>query len=175
MPSSPSHPHQPAAGPWAAGSVVDAVVLGKAIGLGASFVIGGGLLVWLGGLLPEGAPYYVALGGAAALLAGVGAVWLHGRFLDKAASAPFARDGRLMANRVRSLLAAAFGVKIVVLVIGALGLRQSGVKFAELAAFCVTFAAASLVCQLATAFYLARAMNQRRSSAPPSSASSPNS
>jgi len=154
------YPNQPAAP--VAGTVVDGAVLGKAIGRGAAFVVAIATAVWATGVLPEGTPYYVALGTAAALLAGMAAVWLHGRLLDKNASVPFASDGRLMASRVRSLLAAAFGVKLAVLVIGVVALRQSGVKFAELAAFCVTFAAASLVCQLATAFSLSRAIGRHR-------------
>jgi hypothetical protein len=142
-------------------------VLGKAIGKASLCVVAAAALVWATGLLPEGTPYYVALGTAAALLAGMAAVWLHGRLLDRNASLPFASDGRLMASRVRSLLAAAFGVKLVVLVLGVVALHQSGVKFAELAAFCITFAAASLVCQLATAFSLSRAIGRRSAPIPP--------
>jgi len=166
MPSVQPCPTQPAAA--APGAVVDAAVLGKALACGGAFVAAGAVVAWATGLVPGGALDHVALGATAALVACAGAVWLHGRFLDPRASAPFARDGRLMAGRVQSLLAAAFGVKLAVLVLGVLALRQGGAKFAEVATFCVTFAAAALVCQLATAFWLSRAISRRSAEAPPS-------
>jgi hypothetical protein len=76
-----------------------------------------------------------------------------------------------MAGRVQGLLAAAFGVKLAVLVIVVLYLQrllpaaEPDAKFAATAAFCIAFAAASLVCQLATAGYLARALGRRPTAA----------
>ena len=142
-------------------TVVDGLVLGRALAFGIGVTLVSGALVWAAGLLPAGTTGYVALGGGAALLSVVIAAWLHGRFLDPRATAPFAGDGRLMAGRLQSLLAAAFGVKLAALVVGVLTLRQSGAKFAELGAFCIAFAGVALVCQSATAGYLARVMNRR--------------
>jgi hypothetical protein len=66
-----------------------------------------------------------------------------------------------MAGRLQSLLAAAFGVKLAVLTIGVFSLRQSGAKFEETTTFAVTFAGGALLCQLATAAFLARALRHR--------------
>jgi hypothetical protein len=111
-------------------------------------------------LSTEALPYF-GLGVGAAVFAAMFALWLHGRFLDPRAAAPFASDGKLMASRLQSLLAAAFAVKPAVVVIGVLALRQSGVKFDDMAVFAVTFAVASLLSQLATAGFLAHALQRR--------------
>ncbi len=111
-------------------------------------------------LLPsESLPYYGA-GLGAALFAAMLALWIHGRFLDRRPQ-PFANDGRLMASRLQSLLAAAFGAKLGVLLLAVFALRVDGVKFAAMATFCITFAAVALVSQLAIAGYVARAMTKR--------------
>jgi hypothetical protein len=165
----PQHASQPLAGlvpPRAATQAEPSLLRALAFGIGV--VLAGLVLAWGMGLLPPATTGYVALGAGAALLAGVVALWLHGRFLDRRAEASFARDGRLMAGRLQGLLAAAFGVKLAVVVLGvlylqrALAAEQPDVKFAATASFCIAFAAASLVCQLATAGYLARALGRRR-------------
>lgn len=114
--------------------------------------------------LPTTALPYYGGGVGAALFAGMVALFLHGRFLDPKASAPFANDGRLMAQRLQSLLAAAFGAKLAVVLVGVFALRTLGVKFADFATFGVTFAGAALLCQLATALSLARTLQHRGAS-----------
>lgn len=142
----------------------------RALAFGAVVVVAALLVAWMAGLVPVATRNHVVFGVAAALLASTAAVWLHGRFLDPRAAQPFAQDGRLMAGRVQSLMAAAFGVKLAVLVVVVLYLQRvlsaehPDVKFAATASFCIAFAAASLVCQLATAGYLARAFSRRRTS-----------
>lgn len=123
-----------------------------------------GALLFGGGVLPATSLLYYAMGLAAALFAGMLALILHGRFLDPRAAAPFARDGRLLAARLQSLLAAAFAVKLGVLVAVVLVLRQLGTKFADSATFAITFAGGALLCQMVTAFVLARAVQQRGAS-----------
>jgi hypothetical protein len=174
----PRPPLAPAATPAASGVDLGGALL-RAFGAAAAVVVGIGvaagvvLFVWPG-LLPADAMAFYATGLGAALLAGMVALWLHGRFLDPAATAPFAKDGRLLAGRLQSLLAAAFAAKLAVLVAGVLVLRAAGVKFADAATFAVTFAGGALLCQLATAFSLARAVQQRgATSAGAPTASSP--
>lgn len=179
-----SHASEPVARfavPAATASAAPSLV--RALAFGCAVVLAALLVVWAAGLLPVATASYVALGTGAALLAGAAAVWLHGRFLDARAAAPFARDGRLMASRMQSLLAAAFGVKLAVLVVAVLYLQrllpagEPDLKFAATASFCIAFAAASLVCQLATAGCLARALGRRYTSshgvAPGATSSSP--
>lgn len=113
-------------------------------------------------LLPAGSLPYYAGGVALALVACMLALVLHGRFLDPRTTAPFAKDGRLVAARLQSLLAAAFAVKLAGLVLAVLVLRQLGTKFADTATFAVTFAAAALLCQVVTALVLARASHPSR-------------
>lgn len=126
-------------------------------------VVGAVIFALLRALPAESLVYYAA-GVAAALFAGMLALFLHGRFLDPRASAPFARDGRLLATRLQSLLAAAFGAKLAVLVLGVLIVRQLGAKFAESATFAITFAGGALLCQLVTAAVLARSVQRRSAS-----------
>lgn len=139
--------------------------LARALGVallvvGATATVVGALVFGLGALTSDALPYY-GLGIGAALFAGMLALWLHGRLLDPRATIPYAGDGRLMAGRMQSLLAAAFGVKLVVLTIGVFSLRQSGAKFADTTTFAVTFAGGALLCQLATAAFLARTLRHR--------------
>ena len=119
-------------------------------------------------LAPQDAlPHYViglCMAGVAAMLT----VWLHGRFA--AVSPPGAdRDpalaGALAKSRLQSLLAAAFGVKLAVLVLGVLVLKQfplgeGPTKFAQIATFALTFAGGALLCQLATAGVLATTLRR---------------
>lgn len=155
----------PSAPPAAVGIGMPVLLQAMAFGIGTVAVVVA--IAWLTGLLPAGSVDFVALGAGAALAAGVLALWLHGRFLDARAAQPIARDGRLMAGRLQGLLAAAFAVKLAALVLGMLYLSQFGVKFADKASFCIAFAGASLVSQLATAGYLARVLNRRRTEPSP--------
>lgn len=166
QPSSPRSSPSPAATrnaqvPSAAPSAVDALVLGKALGVGIGAVMLAFALAWVAGAIPAGNAVFAAFGVLAAVGAAMVAVWLHGRFLAGRTARQLAGDGRLLAGHLQSLLAAAFAVKIAVLVVAFLLLRQQGVKFSELATFAITYAAASLLCQLATAGYLARAVQPR--------------
>jgi hypothetical protein len=133
---------------------------GLVLGLGA---IVGAALFGLAALPVAVLPFYGA-GVAVALVAGLATLLLHGRFLDPKAIAPFARDGRLLSQRLQSLLAAAFGAKLAILVLAFFLMRALGMKFADTTTFAITFAAAALLCQLATALSLARALQPRTSS-----------
>ncbi len=155
MPPTSSTRTDPAAAP------IEAPVLGKGFGFATLVVAVLAGAVWGLGCLPPELVAFYALGIVASLFAAMLALWLHGRFLDPRTVAPFARDGRLVAGRLQSLLAAAFGAKLAVLILGMVTLRQCGVKFEGVAVFCITFAAVSLVSQLATAGYLSRVMHNQ--------------
>lgn len=125
-----------------------------------------GLLLFAGSeLLPSTTlPFYI-VGIGAAIFAAMLTVWLHGRFAaaKPRAGSDLAQTSYLMTARLQTLLAAAFVVKLVVLIIGVLALKQfplaeEPAKFSELATFAVTFAGAALLCQLGTAFALARTL-----------------
>ncbi|HEU4418606.1 MAG TPA: hypothetical protein VFT55_06680 [Planctomycetota bacterium] len=140
---------------------VDVLLLGRAFGFAVLVVLLCAAPVWAMGLVPaDGVPYFAA-GIGASLIAALLAICVHGRFLDARAPAAIAHDGRLLAGRLQALLAVAFGAKLAVLVLGVIVLQQAGVKFEALATFCITFAAVSLVSQMATAAYLSRALNHR--------------
>lgn len=149
--------------------------LPRAFGLAAALVLAVGAALgvplFTAGVLETGDWPFYALGIGAALLAGMLALLLHGRFLDPRTTAPFAKDGQLLAGRLQSLLAAAFGAKLGVLIVGVMALRFTGVKFAGLATFAITFAGAALLCQLATATSLARAVQRRGQMSPARTAS----
>lgn len=147
--------------PSGAATAVDAFLLAKALGVGIGVVMFAFAIVWVAGVLPAGDAAFATFGVLAALGAAVVVVWLHGRFLGGRTAHRLAGDGRLLAGHLQGLLAAAFGAKLAVLVVAFLVLRQQGVKFSELATFAITFAAASLLCQLVTAGYLARAIQPR--------------
>ena len=146
----------------------DRTALLRALGVGIAVAIAlaaavGAALSAAGALPAEALAYYV-VGVGAALFAAMLTVWLHGRFATTTAA-----GGRSPASRLQSLLAAAFAVKLGVLVLGFVLLRQfplaeaadGGAKFAWLATFAVTFAGSALACQLATAGALARALRRR--------------
>lgn len=157
----------PSGGAVFVGTSIDLPVLLSALRFGALVVCSLAVVVWLCGFVPEPLVGHATMGLAASLFAAVLALWLHGRFLDARAAAPYAGDGRLMAGRLQALLATAFGAKLAVLVVGMIALRQAGVKFDAMAAFCVTFAAVSLVCQVAIASYLSRQLRYRPVRHPP--------
>lgn len=140
-----------------AGGGVAAVLLGAFAGMVASDTLG------LGALLPVASLRYVAGGVAAAVLALALALRFHGRLLQRAANAAggmLATDRKLAARleggRLQALLAAAFVLKLLALVVGVLVLRTNGVKFSDVAAFAIAFAAASLICQVVAAGSLVR-------------------
>ncbi|MCA8977387.1 MAG: hypothetical protein KDC98_21880 [Planctomycetes bacterium] len=116
------------------------------------------------GAVPTEFQDYMAFGVLAALVAGAVALWLNGLFLSAGQRDGLAADGAILAGRLQGLLAAAFGVKLAVVVIAVFALRQAGVKFEATATFCVTFAAVSLISQLTTASMLARSFGRRSSS-----------
>lgn len=161
MPPSPLHPDTNPNGPDPSAPPVDALLLGRALAAGVGVAGAAFALAWLVGAFPEGATWFAAVGALAAVGAALVAVFLHGRFLSRDATRRFGGDGRLLAGHLQSLLAAAFAVKLAFVVLGVLVLRQQGVKFTELATFAVTFAAVSLLCQMATAGFLARAIQPK--------------
>jgi hypothetical protein len=144
----------------ASADVVSSPVLITAFVRGAVLAMALAVSVWALGLLPAGLETWVACGCGAALLATGLALVLHGRFLDRRALASLRGDPRLMAGRLQGLMAAALMLKLATVTIGVLVLRSQGVKFQEVAAFAVAFAAASLVCQVTAAGTLVRAMSR---------------
>ncbi|MBL8756045.1 MAG: hypothetical protein JNK15_22310 [Planctomycetes bacterium] len=152
----------PSAGRDLGSALLRAFVRAAVVVVASGAVVGVGLFP--AAVLPlEAVPFYGA-GLAAALLAGMVALLLHGRIYDRRANAIYAGDGRLLAQRLQSLLAAALGAKLAILVLSFFVLRACGVKFADTATFAVTFAGGALLCQLATAMSLARSMQPRSSS-----------
>jgi len=140
--------------------VVSSPVLVTAFVRGAVLAMALALATWALGVLPPALAAWVAYGCAAALLATGLALVVHGRFLDRRALASLRGDPRLMAARLQGLMAAALMIKLATVTIGVLVLRSQGVKFQEVAAFAVAFAAASLVCQVTAAGTLVRAMSR---------------
>ena len=134
-------------------------------------VLGWGALFW-GGAQADGIrPTFYMLGLAGAAFAGIVTVWLHGRIAGLRGGHDAALSGRLIAARMQGLLAAGFVVKLAVLVLGFFFVRRitidgSPTKFTDVATFAVTFAAAALLCQLATAARLSRSMRQLQGARP---------
>lgn len=134
---------------------------------GAALAAVGALLgfVLFGGdqLLERAAlPYYCA-GLAAAALAMSLTIWLHGRF---AATQMPGATRHAVSARLTGLLAAGMGVKMAMLVLGFLALKQFSLgpepaKFSDITTFAVTFVGAALLCQIGTAWTLARALGRR--------------
>jgi len=135
------------------------MVRAYACGMAVATVLAG--LCWLVGAVSPEFQGYLFLGLAGALVAGGIALLINGRFLDTGVGDGLAGEGALLAGRLQSLLAAAFAVKLAVLVLAVLVLRQFGVKFEATATFGITYAAASLICQLTMAGLLARSFGRR--------------
>jgi hypothetical protein len=158
------------AGPGPTGSPaadgLSPVTLLRAFRTAAFVVVAALVLVWGGGMLPDEVEAMAALGAGAAVVATGLAVGLHGRFLGARALASLQVDGRLVASRLQSLMAAALGIKLAAVTIGVLALRSLELKFSQVTAFAVAFAAASLLCQVTAASILVRALSRRRSVAP---------
>ena len=153
-------------------ALVTAVVVVLAAGSALGLLLFGGTIFGsriFGGrdMLPSSAAPYYAIGLGAAGFAAFFTIWLHGRFaavgLPPGAGSDPARVGHLITARLQTLLAAAFAVKLAVLVLGLLVLKQfplgeEPAKFADTATFAVSFAGAALLCQLVTSLLLARSL-----------------
>jgi hypothetical protein len=116
------------------------------------------------------APEFVLLGAAVAVLAGGLATALHARLLRRARSdarwdARWEHDPHFQSTRLQSGLAFGFLGKLLGLGLGFAALLAAGAKFASVAAFCLAFAAASLVLHVVVAALLARALAGRFSAA----------
>jgi hypothetical protein len=112
-------------------------------------------LAWLSGLLPAETPEFVVSGALLACIAGaLGCV-----FHTRAARPP--GGGPQAAQKFQIALILDFLVKVVGLVVGLGVLWLAEVKFPALAAFGVSYAAASMVFQLASTAMLARDLASR--------------
>lgn len=120
-----------------------------------------GAMAWGLGLVATDRAGMLALGLGAALFASGAAVLLKGGFLGDRAMASMHGDGRLLAARLQSILAAGLGLKLATVTIGVLALRSQQVKFELVTTFAVAFAAAALVCQVTVAGILWRALSRR--------------
>lgn len=120
-----------------------------------------GAMAWGLGLVPNERAGMLALGLAAALFASGAAVLLKGGFLGDRAMASMHGDGRLLAARLQSILAAGLAMKLATVTVGVLALRSQQVKFELVTTFAVAFAAAALVCQVTVAGILWRALSRR--------------
>lgn len=176
MTSSPTGSQESAAAPSTVATDLSRAELLRALSFGLLAVVVAGVLGWvalfaLGEPAASIRPVFYLIGLAGALFAGMATVWLHGRLANLRGDLGAAATGRLMAARIQALLAAGFAVKLGVLVVGVFGLRQFSIgevptKFADLATFAVTFAAAALLCQVTTAAFMARSMRQPRTQPP---------
>ena len=110
---------------------------------------------------------------AAAISTAIISVWLSNRISanrSAAAGGDAALNARLEALRLQGLMAAGFGAKLIMLVIGVFTLRAfplrlgevaSDVKFVDLVSFAVTFAGAALVMQMISAVSIANTLRRR--------------
>lgn len=112
--------------------------------------------VWLSGAVPVENRSYLLLGLGAAIAAALLVALTQRGVVSTGAG----DDARLTAARLQSWLGLAFGAKLLVLLLGVGGLWLTGLKFEGLATFALTFVGAALICQLAAAGYLARALNR---------------
>jgi hypothetical protein len=107
-------------------------------------------------LLPTGTAGYFALGVGLAFAAGGAALLAHSRLFRRRQNAAGAADPRLQAMRVQAMLGLGFVAKLLGLAAGVGALVAADVKFAGIATFAVTFAAASLSFQLCAAVSMGR-------------------
>lgn len=164
---------EPAAARPLGGAVAGTIVVDRALLLRALMRTGAALavvglvfgFVLFGGdnLLASAALPYYGAGLVTAALAMVLTVWLHGRFAST--QMPGATSHAVSA-RLTGLLAAGMAVKMALLVFGFLALKQfplgdEPAKFSDITTFAVTFVGAALLCQLGTAWTLARALGRR--------------
>jgi len=143
------------------GSGLSRSLLLTAYSRAAMLVVLLGAMAWGLGLVATERAGMLALGLAAALFASGAAVLLKGGFLGDRAMASMHGDGRLLAARLQSILAAGLALKLATVTVGVLALRSQQVKFELVTTFAVAFAAAALVCQVTVAGILWRALSRR--------------
>jgi len=123
----------------------------KGLAIGALLVLGGLAVVWATGALSTGELLACGLGAAVALFAVAAVALLQPRLLRHVATA------RSPGTHVQLTLAIAMLFKLLGLTAGVVALVVAGVKFSGIAAFAVSFAAASLVLQVCNAALSTRA------------------
>lgn len=122
------------------------------------------------GVVPDGAVPFAVLGATLAILGALAAQVWHVRLARSGVAAgpgpqgPGAPDPRLLAAQLQAWLAAGFGVKFALLAGVGLLLHLLGVKFTGIGAFAVAFAVAALLCQVAAALSLSRALTSNAGS-----------
>jgi hypothetical protein len=151
----------PAAFAAGARSGLSSALLLSAYARAAMLVVLLGTMAWGLGFVAADRLGMLALGVGAALFASGAAVLLKGGFLGDRAMATMHGDGRLLAARLQSILAAGLGLKLVTVTLGVLLLRSQQMKFELVTTFAVAFAAAALVCQVTVAGILWRALSRR--------------
>lgn len=151
----------PAALRAGAGGGLSSALLLSAFARAAMLVVLLGTMAWGLGFVAADRVGMLALGLGAALFASGAAVLLKGGFLGDRAMATMHGDGRLLAARLQSILAAGLGLKLVTVTLGVLWLRSQQMKFEMVTTFAVAFAAAALVCQVTVAGILWRALSRR--------------
>jgi hypothetical protein len=134
--------------------------------LAAAALAGAAAWILAGAGAPDGAPVFAALGAAAAILAGGLATACHVRMLRRARNdARWTHDPLFQSARFQQGLALGFVAELLGLGLGCAVLLAAGAKFGAVAAFCLAFAAASLVLHVVAAALLARALAGRFSPA----------
>jgi len=139
-------------------ALLQMMVVLAVVGVGIGFLLFGG-----DQLLEASALRYYIVGLVGAGVAMMLTIWVHGRF---AATQMPGATGPAVSARLTGLLAAGMGVKMALLVIGFLALKQfplseEATKFSDITTFAVTFVGAALLCQIGTALILARALGRR--------------
>lgn len=132
-------------------------VLCRAFGIASAVVTVVAWLVWRSGVVVADSGDLVAWGVFAAVGASAAALLLHVRILAMRPGTG-GSDGALLAARLQGLLGAAFLMKLVVVAIAVLSMRQAGAKFETIAIFAITFAVASIIGQVISASLVARAI-----------------
>jgi hypothetical protein len=112
---------------------------------------------WATGILPAESVMSAGLGVALAAVAALAAAVLHRRM-----AARQDEPGALVAGAgVTRALALGFVIKLLAFAAGSACVLLSGMKFPQVAAFAIAFAAAALVCQAVAALGLARQLQSR--------------
>jgi hypothetical protein len=124
----------------------------RALAIGALIALAAGAVVAVSGVLPQDQLAFAAVGAATALLAGAVAIVLQGRLLRRVDAA------RAPGMQLQLALGLGLALKLAGLAIGVLALVAADVKFTGIAAFAISFAAASLVLQVSSAVLSARAL-----------------
>lgn len=139
-------------------ALLQMLVVLAVVGTGIGFLLFGG-----DQLLEVSALRYYVVGLVGAAVAMMLTIWVHGRF---AATQMPGATSHAVSARLTGLLAAGMGVKMALLVIGFLALKQfplseEATKFSDITTFAVSFVGAALLCQIGTALILARALGRR--------------